>query len=112
MVQVCRGSVHGWLEVVDLLCDAMLRHVMPCYAIVGIEGLGRQLLKSYKVAVPTVLAVGITVSLQMWLAHFFFFPPCTDEADMTGKVSGGLMRNYQALQALVMKLQGFNSLKS
>lgn len=81
-------------------------------AVVGIEGLGRQLLKSYKVAVPTVLAVGITVSLQMWLAHIFFFPPCTDEADMTGKVSGGLMRNYQALQGLVMKLQGFNSLKS
>ena len=69
--------------------------------IIGIEGLGRKVFRTYSIAIPTVLAVAATVSLQMWLAHILFFPPCTD-ADMTGKVLGGLVRNYHALQALVV----------
>ena len=70
--------------------------------IIGIEGLGKKVLKRHNVAVPTALAVVLTLALQMWLAHMLFFPPCTD-ADMTGKVLGGLVRNYHALKALVMK---------
>ena len=70
--------------------------------IVGIEGLGRKVFRKYSIAMPTALAVAMTVSLQMWLAHILFFPPCTD-ADMTGKVLGGLVRNYHSLQALVIK---------
>lgn len=70
--------------------------------IVGIEGLGKKVLKRYNVAVPIALAVVLTLTLQMWLAHILFFPPFTD-ADMTGKVLGGLVRNFHALQALVMK---------
>ena len=73
--------------------------------LVGIEALGRTLLRRYKVTVPRVLAVTITVPLQMWLAHTFFFPPCTD-ADMTQKLLGGLVRNFQALQALLTKPKG------
>ena len=69
--------------------------------IVGIEGLGRKVFTKYSIAVPAALAVAATVPLQMWLAHILFFPPCTD-ADMTGKVLGGLVRNYHALQALVV----------
>ena len=51
--------------------------------VVGIEQLGKKVLKRNNLAVPTVIAVGVTVPLQMWLAHMLFFPPCTD-ADMTG----------------------------
>lgn len=69
---------------------------------ISIEGPGRKLITRYNIAVPTLLAVGVTVALQMWLAHILFFPPCTD-ADMTGKVMGGLLRNFQALRALIMK---------
>lgn len=69
--------------------------------ITGIEGLGQKVFRNHSVSVPTALAVAMTVSLQMWLAHILFFPPCTD-ADMTGKVLGGLVRNYHALQALVV----------
>ena len=68
----------------------------------GLEGLGRKVTKRYNITVPMLLAIGITLSLQMWLAHIFFFPPCTD-ADMTGKVMGGLLRNFQAVQALAVK---------
>ena len=68
----------------------------------GLEGLGRKVTNKNNITVPTLLAIGITLSLQMWLAHIFFFPPCTD-ADMTGKVMGGLLRNFQAVQALAVK---------
>ncbi|KAL3134953.1 hypothetical protein ABBQ32_007913 [Trebouxia sp. C0010 RCD-2024] len=70
--------------------------------VIGTEGLGRKLLKRYNVKVPRLLAIGVTVALQMWLAHIFFFPPCTD-ADMTGKVMGGLLRNFQAARAYAVK---------
>lgn len=72
--------------------------------IIGVEALGRKLFKRYNVVVPTVIAVGITVPLQMWLAHVFFFPPCTDAA-MTDKLLGGLLRNFQALQHSVLTLK-------
>ncbi len=68
--------------------------------IIGIEGMGRKVFKKYHVAVPKWLAVCVTVPLQMWLAHIFFFPPCTD-ADMTGKVLGGLIRNFNAMRNFV-----------
>ena len=65
----------------------------------GIEQIGKRVLKRYRVVVPTVLAVGITVPLQMWLAHILFFPPCSD-ADMTDKLLGGLVRNYKIVRKL------------
>ena len=65
----------------------------------GIEQIGKRVLRRYKVVVPQVLAVGITVPLQMWLAHLLFFPPCTD-ADMTDKLLGSLLRDYKIVRRL------------
>ena len=81
------------------------RFFMVQAVFIGIEALGRKLFRRYNVTIPRLLAVGITVPLQMWLAHLFFFPPCTD-SDMTGKLLGGLLRNFQALQALVAEPKG------
>lgn len=69
--------------------------------IVGLEGFGKMLLKRSGVIMPHGLAVGITVSLQMWLAHILFFPAVTD-AELNVKVYVALLNIYHVLRRCVM----------
>ena len=68
---------------------------------VGLEGFGKMWLKRSGVTMPHGLAVGITVSLQMWLAHILFFPAVTD-AKLNVKVYAALLKNYRFLRKCVM----------
>lgn len=63
---------------------------------VGLEGFGKTWLKQSGVTMPHGLAVGITVSLQMWLAHILFFPAVTD-AELNVKVYAALLGSYRFL---------------
>ena len=46
--------------------------------VVGVEGVGKRILKQNGIKVPHWLAAVITLSLQMSLAHVLFFPGVTN----------------------------------
>lgn len=69
--------------------------------IVGLEGVGKKLKTKKGFAVPHWLAACVTVSSQVLLAHFLFFPALT-EAKLPVKLCGALVRNYHSLVGVVL----------
>ena len=69
--------------------------------IVGLEGFGKKLMTKTGFNMPHWLAVCVTVSVQMWLAHALFFPALTD-ARLPVKLRGALLRNYHSLVGVAL----------
>lgn len=70
--------------------------------LMALEAVGKKLMKRYRLRLPRWISVVMTMTVLLWLADAFFFPPCL-ETGLADRVLYAIKDNISQLASFVLR---------